>query len=84
MNAGRNTIGNKKMTREDYKAVKKMDRQQFETFCRSLYEQGQQSARENGITRDQIREAILSVKGIGQKRAEEIMQAIEQKLGEKK
>lgn len=84
MNAGKNIIGNKKMTREDYKAVKKMDRQQFENFCRSLYEQGQQSALESGISREQIREAILSVKGIGQKRVEEIMQAIEQKLGENK
>lgn len=82
MNARKNTIGNKKMTREQYKTVKKMDRQQFEVFCRSLYEEGQKSALETGLSREQIREALLSVKGIGQKRVEEIMQAIEQKLGE--
>lgn len=39
----KNSVGTRKMRREDYKKVKKMDRQQFESFCRCLYEEGQQA-----------------------------------------
>lgn len=84
MNEGRNTIGNRKMNRKNYEAVKKMDRQQFEAFCKSLYDQGVEAAREGGLTIDDIRKAVLSVKGIGQKRAEEIIKELEKCLSSKK
>lgn len=85
MNRGRNYIGGNKFRRKDYEAVKKMDRQQFERFCRALYEEGQQSVEKvtKGIDLQDVKEAVLSVKGIGQKRAEEILEALERKFKEK-
>lgn len=82
MNEGRNRIGQRKMRREDYKAVKKMDRQQFEAFCKTLYEEGQQSVLEvrNSIDFDDVRAVLMEVKGIGQKRADQIMLALEKRM----
>ena len=80
MNEGRRTAGEWKFRREDYKKIKKMDRQQMERFCRSLYEQGQESAKEKGLTMDEIQEAVKGVKGIGEKRASEIITALEAKI----
>lgn len=54
----------------------------MERFCRSLYEQGQESAKEKGLTMDEIRETVKSVKGIGEKRANEIVAALEEKIHE--
>lgn len=80
MNEGRRTAGEWKFRREDYKKIKQMDRQQMERFCRSLYEQGQESAKEKGLTMDEIQEAVKGVKGIGEKRASEIITALEAKI----
>ncbi len=80
MNEGRRTAGEWKFRREDYKKIKQMDRQQMERFCRSLYEQGQESAKEKGLTMDEIREVVKGVKGIGEKRASEIIAALEAKI----
>lgn len=76
-------IGQKKMTREDYKAVKKMDRQQFERFCRSLYEQGQQSVTQRTINLEEVKAAILEIKGVGEKRADQIIEILKEKIDEK-
>lgn len=62
------------------KKIKQMDRQQMERFCRNFYEQGQESAKEKGLTMDEIREAVKGVKGIGEKRASEIITALEAKI----
>lgn len=82
----KNSIGTRKLRREDYKKVKKMDRQQFEHFCRCLYEEGQQDGINSvkGVDIADVREAILSVKGVGTKKAEAIMRAIEEKFAERK
>lgn len=75
----RNNIGMRKLRREDYKRVKKMDRQQFEFFCRCLYEEGQQDGINSvkGIDIEEVREAVQSVRGVGKGKAELIVQAIE-------
>lgn len=75
----RNNIGMRKLRREDYKRVKKMDRQQFESFCRCLYEEGQQDGINSvkGIDIEEVREAVQSVRGVGKGKAELIVQAIE-------
>lgn len=48
------------LRREDYRRVKKMDRSQFENFCKSLYMQGYQDGRESvpGIDISQVKDAI--------------------------
>lgn len=80
-----NKLGNRKFRRKDYEAVKRMDRQQFEQFCKALYEEGQQSVLEvrNSIDFDDVRAVLVEVKGIGQKRADQIMLALEKRMEEK-
>lgn len=68
--------------RKVYKDVKKMDHQQFDQFCTSIYHEGYQDGRESvpGIDITQVREAIQGVKGIGAARMEKIMEALEEKF----
>lgn len=77
-----NKLGKRKFRRKDYETVKRMDRQQFEQFCKALYEEGQQSVLEvrNSIDFDDVRAVLMEVKGIGQKRADQIMLALEKRM----
>lgn len=77
-----NKIGQRKMRRKEYELIKKMDRQQFETFCQSLYEDGQQSVlnTQKTIEFDDVRAVILGVKGIGEKRADLIMDLLKERI----
>lgn len=77
-----NKIGQRKMRRKEYELVKKMDRQQFEKFCQSLYEDGQQSVlnTQKTIEFDDVRAVILGVKGIGEKRADLIMNLLKERI----
>lgn len=70
------------LRREDYRRVKKMDRSQFENFCKSLYMQGYQDGRESvpGIDISQVKDVIAETKGIGANRLEAIMKNIEEKF----
>lgn len=68
--------------RKVYKDVKKMDHQQFDQFCTGVYQEGYQDGRESvpGIDITQVKEAILTVKGIGEKRMKNIMDSLEEKF----
>ena len=65
------------LRREDYKRVKKMDRQQFESFCKNLYmtayEEGRKSVPGIDITE-------VQTPGIGAKRLEAIMESLNSKF----
>ena len=78
----RNFIGNKKFSRKDYERVKKMDRHQFEMFCKDLYDQGQQSvlSARPTLELDDVRIVLSEVKGIGKKRADQIIEALEVRM----
>lgn len=71
------------LRREDYKRVKKMDRQQFERFCTNLYVQAYEDGKNSvpGIDITEVKSAIQNVSGIGKIRMEKIMAAIEEKFG---
>ena len=71
------------LRREDYKRVKKMDRQQFERFCTNLYMQAYEEGKKSvpGIDITEVKSAIQSVSGIGKIRMEKIMAAIEERFG---
>ena len=88
MNAARNFSNGSKymLRREDYKRVKRMDRQQFEEFCRNLYQNAYHDGRESvpGIDVSQIKAAIAETKGIGEVRLKAIMDNIDRKFGEGK
>lgn len=77
MNKGRQMASEWKFRREDYKKIKQMDRRQLEIFCKSLYEQGQESVKSQSLNVEEIREVISKVKGIGEKRTNEIIAALE-------
>lgn len=49
MNVARNLSNGSKymLRREDYKRVKRMDRQEFEDFCRNLYKNAYNDGRES-------------------------------------
>lgn len=85
MNAARNFSNGSKylLRREDYKRVKKMDRQEFESFCRNLYENAFRDGRESvpGVDISQIKVAIAETKGIGETRLNAIMENINRKFG---
>lgn len=85
MNIARNMAGNtgRVLRREDYKRVKKMDRTQFEGFCKNLYSEGYQEGRKSvpGIDISQVKAAIAGTKGIGESRLQAIMESIENKFG---
>lgn len=85
MNVAKNLAGNTGhiLRREDYKRVKKMDRTQFDGFCKTLYMEGYQDGRKSvpGIDISQVKEAIAETKGIGANRLQAIMDSIEKKFG---
>ena len=85
MNVAKNLAGNTGhvLRREDYKKVKKMDRSQFEGFCKSLYMEGYRDGRNSvpGIDISQVKEAIAATKGIGESRLQAIMENIESRFG---
>lgn len=67
------------ITREIYKGVKRMDRQQFERFCRELYRNGYEDGKDSvqGIDVDKAVEVIRTVKGIRQTRLLGIAEALD-------
>lgn len=66
------------LRREDYKRVKKMDRQQFESFCKNLYMTAYEEGRKSvpGIDITEVQKAISETPGIGAKRLEVIMESL--------
>jgi hypothetical protein len=68
------------ITRDQYKNVKRMDHKQMETFMVNLYNEGFKEGKEAAGTKrvkpSDIAVAITEVKGIGTKKAAEIMAAV--------
>lgn len=71
------------ITRETYKGIKKYDRQQFEEFCRTLYNYGVEDGRASvpGTDVGKIYEAIAATKGIGPVKLAEIKANVEKIFG---
>lgn len=70
------------LRREDYKRVKRMDRQQFEDFCKNLYQTAYEEGRRSvpGIDITEVQKAISETPGIGAKRLEAIMESLNSKF----
>ena len=69
-------------SRETYKAVKKMDREQMETFFRNVYDMGKNSNQEAVVDFSELRKRLSEIKGIGEKRLNIIMETVEAYLME--
>ena len=69
-------------TRETYKTVKKMDREQMETFFRNVYDMGKNSNHEPVVDFSELRKRLAEIKGIGEKRLDLVMETVETYLME--
>lgn len=68
------------LNRKTYKSVKKMDHGQMSSFCENLYMNGYEAGRRaaKGLSEGEIMQVLLQVKGIGEKKAKDILQALTQ------
>lgn len=73
------------LNRKRYKDIKKMDHNQMNDFVKNIYniafEEGKKTA--SGLTEEETREAILKIKGIGEKKATDIVEALRKAHNEK-
>jgi hypothetical protein len=82
------------LDRNTYKSIKKMDRASLEVLIQDIHESGRRKGlKEAGVVDDhtgepeinldlrELEKSIRAVKGVGEKRAEEIMQIVEHWLG---
>lgn len=73
------------LNRKLYKEIKKMDHQQMSDYLSryymNAYNQGKKDS--EGLKADELREILLSVKGIGPAKTENIMAAVIKALEEK-
>lgn len=72
------TILNRKL----YKNIKKYDREQMESYLVNLYMEGYEDGKNDvpGVDISVIKEIAMNVKGVGEKRAEEIVRKIEERM----
>jgi hypothetical protein len=68
-----------KLNREQYKSVKRMDHKQMEDFICNTYNEGHEDGRkaaEPRIKPSDIATVLIDIKGVGTKKAAEIMAAV--------
>ena len=65
------------ISRELYKKIKGMNREQLQGFATTIYLDGVKSVDTVNIDMDKLREEIGTIKGIGESRLNEIMMVIE-------
>ena len=65
------------ITREMYKKIKGMNREQLQVFATTIYLDGVKSVETTTLDLDKLRAEIAAVKGIGENRLNEIMAVIE-------
>lgn len=66
------------LNRKQYNEVRKMDHTQMNEWAEKIFDYGHKvgADQNKGITDQEIREALSTVKGIGEKKIEAIMEAI--------
>ena len=70
------------LNRKTYDKVRKMDHRQMTFWAESLYQSGFKEGRETapGLTGQEIRHALLPIHGIGKKKIDAIVDALEAEL----
>lgn len=73
------------LNRKMYKEIKKMDHQQMSDYLSRYYTNAYNQGKEDseGLKADELRKILLSVKGIGPAKTEDIMAAVIKALEEK-
>ena len=74
------------INRKEYERIKKYDRTQMDTFIQSVYKNGYTDGVRSvpGIDIAEIKKTLLSVKGLGEKRVEAILEALEKEMKSEK
>lgn len=72
------------LNRKDYLNIKKMDHHQMSLWTELMYKSGFEDGQASvpGLDISLIKKALLSVKGIGEKKAADILVAIEKETAE--
>lgn len=67
------------INRKEYERIKKYDRTQMDTFIQSVYKSGYEDGKKSvpGIDISKISDILLTIKGIGEKKAKDIVAALE-------
>ena len=70
------------INRKTYLEMKKMDHQHMEEFLERLYKNAYEDGRKaaEGLNETQIKEILLSIKGIGERRTEAVLERIKEAL----
>lgn len=73
------------LNRKQYNRIRKMDHCQMTLWAESVYKSGYADGKEaaSGLTAPEIREALLQVKGIGEKKVDAITAALEEAMEQK-
>lgn len=73
------------LNRKQYDRIRKMDHCQMTLWAESLYKSGYADGQKaaEGLTVSEIRDILLAVKGIGEKRANTIAAVLEANMNEK-
>lgn len=66
------------LNRKGYQKIRKMDHKTMTEFFKDVFMRGYADGKKSALPKDDLKAAVLSVKGVGEKKAEEIMQAIDQ------
>lgn len=74
------------LNRKTYEKVKKMDHEQMRSFCETVYTRGFEAGKKEteGLSDEEIKQALLAVKCIGEKKACEIFDALSRAKAERK
>lgn len=70
------------INRKEYEKIKRYDRTQMDTFIQSVYKSGFEDGTDSvqGIDFSNVEKVLLTVKGIGEKKAKDIVIALEKEL----
>lgn len=70
------------INRKEYEKIKRYDRTQMDTFIQSVYKSGFKDGTDSvqGIDFSNVEKVLLTVKGIGEKKAKDIVIALEKEL----
>ena len=74
------------LNRKTYDKVKKMDHGQMKSFCESVYAKGFEAGKREteGLSDKEINQALIQMKGIGEKKACDIIVALTRAKAERK
>ncbi len=72
------------LNRKEYLKIKKMDHYQMKNFMQNIYDNGFKDGQASvpGLDIGLIKKALLNIKGIGEKKAADILVAIEKETAE--